>query len=174
MAVNGKQKGNAFERKIANMLSERFQQHTGLEQSFRRNPDSGSFFGGSNQTRLESHGSENAQLGDIICPSDFKFCIECKSYKTAPGLHVLLSQECTQWDEWIEQALQDAKNTEKNFLLIIKYNRVKEFVITDDLHINPDIIYKGHAVMPLTEFLSFHDSFFFDNSVIRIINDLKD
>ncbi len=46
MGVNGKQKGNGFERKIANILSERFKEHTGLEQAFRRNIDSGSFFGG--------------------------------------------------------------------------------------------------------------------------------
>ena len=48
MAVNGKQKGNRFERDIANMFSERFATYTGIEKAFRRNPDSGSFFGGSN------------------------------------------------------------------------------------------------------------------------------
>ena len=53
MAVNGKAKGNSYERKIANLLSARFKDYTGIDQSFRRNPDSGSYFGGQNQKELK-------------------------------------------------------------------------------------------------------------------------
>jgi hypothetical protein len=69
MAVNSKNKGNAFERKIAKNLSERFEAHTGLTDAFRRNLDSGSFFGASNQSRIEKHGTEHANFGDILTPT---------------------------------------------------------------------------------------------------------
>jgi len=89
--VNGKQKGNSFERKIANLLSDRFKEHTGIESSFRRNPDSGSFFGGSNHSRTEKYDTEFAIFGDLICPKSFAYSVECKHYKTA------YISECYRW-----------------------------------------------------------------------------
>ena len=82
MAVNSKQKGNTFERKIANYLSERFQTYIGVEKAWKRNTDSGSFFGGKNQSRTEQYLTEHQQFGDIISPESFKYVIECKHYKT--------------------------------------------------------------------------------------------
>ena len=68
MAVNGKQKGNGFERKIANLLSETFEPYLGISNGFRRNPDSGSFWGGSNLHRTLTHDTDYAVFGDLICP----------------------------------------------------------------------------------------------------------
>ena len=158
---NPKNKGNTFERKIANLLSERFKEWTGLDKSFRRNADSGSYFGGINESRLRTHGTEKANLGDIICPDDFQFTIECKHYKTPPGINALLSQSITEWDNWIAQAQQDSKNSGKNFLLIIRYNRVNEFVITN-LEINTNIKYKGFSILQLSELLNNSDQVFFE------------
>lgn len=96
--VNGKNKGNTFERKVANLLSDRFQQHTGIEKSFRRNSDSGSFFGGGNKSRVAQYDLEHAAFGDLICPDTFLYSVECKHYKSAPSFQSIVNKEVTQWD----------------------------------------------------------------------------
>ena len=120
--VNGKNKGNTFERKIANLLSDRFQQYTGLEKSFKRNADSGSFFGGNNKSRVTQYDLEQAAFGDLICPKTFLYSIECKHYKSAPSFQSLINKDVAQWDNWIKQVEQDSENANKLPLLIIKYN----------------------------------------------------
>jgi hypothetical protein len=172
MGVNGKSKGNGFERKIANVLSERFKEHTGLEQSFRRNIDSGSFFGGGNQFRTQTHDLSKASFGDIVTPPGFKYSIECKFYKTAPGIKSLLNQDIKQWDEWLKQAEQDCTNSNQEMALIIKYNNVEEIVLLDNQKltaklaqalINNDLPlrYKNYVIITLSHFLSLPNSFFF-------------
>lgn len=131
MAVNGKQKGNRFERDIANMLSSRFEEHTGKTQSFRRNADSGSFWGGKNKERKETHDTDYAVYGDLICPKTFKFTVECKNYKTPPSMMSFISQDIKEWDKWISQAEQDATECDKDYILVMKYNRVDIFCILD-------------------------------------------
>ena len=130
MGVNGKAKGSQFERTIANMLSARFADKTGITSSFRRNPDSGSFFGGSNKKRTETHDLDNAFFGDLICPDAFRFSVECKFYKTGPSFASIVKGKITQWDEWIAQAAQDASSSGKEMLLIIKYNGVETVAFT--------------------------------------------
>ena len=127
-----KAKGNSFERKIANALSQRFESHTGIKQAFRRNIDSGSFFGGSNNKRVETHDTEKATFGDIICPSTFDFSLECKHYKSPPSFSLLVKQDCKDWDKWIQQADQDARNANKKMAIVIKYNNVDEIVILNE------------------------------------------
>lgn len=169
--MNSKDKGNTFERKISNLLSVRFRSATGLDQAFRRNIDSGSFFGGSNQRRTVTHNTENATFGDINCPSNFKYAVECKHYKEAPSFKSIMKQDVKAWDLWIEQAQQDAKNSNKLMMLIIKYNNVDEIVILDVLPegLTAAILYKGNHVIPLEEFLNLADSVFFnkeDNTMV--------
>lgn len=129
--TNGKQKGNTFERKCANLLSDRFKGITGIEKSFRRSVDSGSFWGGSNAQRMNTYDTATANFGDLVCPSNFKYTIECKHYKSAPTFKAIIEQNVAQWDEWISQASQDATNACKLPMLIIKYNNVPEFVFVD-------------------------------------------
>lgn len=161
--INGKNKGNSFERKIANLLSKRFSVRTGIEQSFIRNPDSGSFFGGSNQKRTNTHDLEMAVFGDLKCPKSFKFTIECKHYKSPPSFQSLVKGAVTQWDQWISQASQDSVNSGKKFLLIVKYNNVEEIVFTED-ELLPSALfkYKEKNVYRLVDILSLDDSIFFD------------
>lgn len=164
MGVNGKQKGNTFERDIANMFSERFAAHTGIEKSFRRNPDSGSFFGGTNIGRKEIYDTDWAIYGDLICPRDFGFTIECKHYKTPPTMNAILKQEVAEWDKWIGQARQDAKACGKVMLIIIKYNRTKILTITEENTINSGnhiINYKNLEINTLEDVLQESDPFFF-------------
>ena len=161
--VNGKSKGNSFERKIANLLSERFAAHLGITQAFRRNPDSGSFFGGSNTQRTETHSMDYAIFGDLICPRNFRYSIECKHYKTAPTFQSIVEQKVKQWDDWLAQATQDSINSGKSLALIVKYNNVPEIVfisahLTD---INPGLKYKDFNIYQLKDFLGLNDNHFF-------------
>lgn len=131
MAVNGKNKGNTFERKIANLLSARFEPVTGIKQGFRRNPDSGSFFGATNQFRKQTHDLTHAHFGDLICPDNFKFSVECKHYKSGPTFAAIVKGKVAEWDKWMLQAKQDAENSKKDVILIIKYNGTDELVFVE-------------------------------------------
>lgn len=160
--MNSKNKGKSFERKIANLLSARFEERTGIKKSFRRNADSGSFFGGKNQTRLETHDTDKATLGDVTCPADFIYTVECKHYKTSPSLKSIMQQEVKDWDGWIEQAEQDSRNSGKKMLLIIKYNNVDEITITDDPVPNAyNMPYRRYYVSSLKSLLMLDDDHFF-------------
>jgi len=175
MGVNGKQKGNSFERRIANVFSERFKEQTGLEQSFRRNIDSGSFFGGNNQSRTQTHDLSKASFGDIVTPPGFKFSLECKFYKTPPSFNSFLKQDIKQWDDWLTQAKQDSINSNQDMALIIKYNNVEEIVLLDtfktalkfqelDIHtdLNTNALkYRQFSVITMRDFLSLPNDFFF-------------
>lgn len=125
--VNGKQKGNRFEREVAQIFSDRFAGKLGVANGFRRRPDSGAYFGGKNQSRIED--CLNLGFGDIICPDDFLYSIECKSYAHAVGIKSILEQKDKKLDEWIEQASSDAGNAKKLPLLIIKYNLTPVMVL---------------------------------------------
>lgn len=161
--INGKAKGNGFERDIANKLSSRFELFTGISKSFRRNPDSGSFFGASNQSRLDEYDTDYAIFGDLICPRTFKFAIECKNYKTPPSFNSIIKQKVTEWDEWIEQSLQDAENSNKMMMLVIKYNRTDVFVITDHkTETVPAGIYQSYFLYRLDDILELDDNYFFE------------
>jgi hypothetical protein len=162
--VNGKQKGNRFERDIANTLSTRFREHTGIEQAFRRNPDSGSFFGGKNVERAATHDTEWAIYGDLICPRKFKFAVECKNYKTAPILNAILTSSVTDWDGWISQARQDATAAGKEMMLIIKYNRTAIMAIFNKGVVKLPVAmrYKDTEIFMFDDILRLDDSFFFE------------
>jgi hypothetical protein len=163
MPVNGKSKGSSFERKIANLLSARFEPVTGIKQGFRRNADSGSYFGGTNQKRVATHDLDHANFGDLICPKNFEFSIECKFYKTGPSFSSIVKGKITQWDEWITQAKQDAKNSGKLMMLIIKYNGVDElvFVEAEMLGLTLVLPYNNVYGYRLEEFLKLADDNFF-------------
>lgn len=164
MAVNGKQKGNRFEREIANLLSERFRAHTGIETAFRRNPDSGSYFGGKNIARADTHDTEWAIYGDLICPRKFKFAVECKNYKAAPVLNAILTEKVSDWDNWIAQAKQDATASGKEMLLIVKYNRTAVIAFTNPgvIPLPPIFYYKDTEAFTLDQVLALDDTLFFD------------
>jgi hypothetical protein len=155
MPVNGKSKGSRFERKIANLLSARFESVTGIKQGFRRNTDSGSFFGGSNQKRVETHDLDHALFGDLICPKNFRFSVECKFYKAGPTFSAIVKGNIAQWDDWISQAKQDAANSKKAMMLIIKYNGIDEivFVETEIPDISLILPYKGVFGYRLQDFI---------------------
>lgn len=163
MGVNGKSKGSGFERKIANLLSARFEPVTGIKQSFRRNADSGSYFGGTNQRRVETHDLDHANFGDLICPKHFEFSVECKFYKTGPTFSSIVKGKIPQWDEWIKQAKQDSVNSGKLMMLIIKYNGVDELVLVEAEMVGLPLVlpYKNVYGYRLDDFLKLSDDHFF-------------
>lgn len=163
--INSKQKGNTFERKVANILSERFATILDIEQGFRRNPSSGSFFGASNQKRLETHSLEHADFGDILAPAHFRFTIEAKHYKDAPAMAAFVKGQCSLFDGWIAQSEQDALNAGAKAVIIAKFNNVPEIVITDDGEQDFEdrfAIYRDYSFIALTEWLKRPDEYFFE------------
>lgn len=168
MPVNGKSKGNSFERKIANLLSAHFEPVTGLKTAFRRNSDSGSYFGGTNQKRVTTHDLDHANFGDLICPKDFRYSVECKFYKTGPSFSSIVKGKITQWDDWIAQAKQDAVNSNKEVMLIIKYNGIDEivFVATPVNSITLIIAYKDVYGYRLDDYLKLSDTSFFNHGAV--------
>lgn len=166
--VNGKAKGNSYERTISNKLSERFAEYTGIEKSFRRNIDSGSFFGRSNMYRKEVYDTSKATFGDIIIPEHFNFSIECKHYKKMPNFSTIVKQKVSDWDNWLKQAKQDCESSGKKMLLIIKYNNVDDIVFVEEKieKISSILTYKNYYCYTLNDFLSLDNEFFFQDSTL--------
>lgn len=122
MPSKSKNKGNVFERQIADDLS------TIFGYNFERVPNSGAFVGGKNNVRYE-HLSRSQQLiydGDILVPDELEHLkIECKNYGDF-AFHHLFSENKT-LDSWIEQAHSDVKC----WFLIFKITRRGVFVLTE-------------------------------------------
>ena len=165
--VNGKQKGNSFERLVANTLSDKFKEYLNKEKTFIRNPDSGSMLGGKNQSRMDTHLEEFQKFGDVLTPNAFRYSIECKSYKTPPSVNSIIKQEVKQWDVWLEQATQDSKNANRELLLIIKYNNTEPFVLVDKYINEIDFIlrYKQYVCYTLKQFLTLKEEWYFQKDM---------
>lgn len=161
--INSKNKGSSFERDISNKLSKRFEGYTNLEKSFRRNPDSGAYFGKSNASRVATHDISTATFGDIITPVGFRFCLECKAYKEIPSLKSILDQQNATLDKWIAQVTQDATQANLKPCLIIKYDRIAIQVLTPD-NTNSPCSYKGWSFQKFDEWILNNDEFFFERN----------
>jgi len=118
-----KQKGNSFEREIANFLSETYQE------SFIRAPGSGAYVGGKNQSRTQilHEGQIRSFKGDIVPGQSFpKMNAECKSYADFP-FHQVLAGSCKLLDSWIEQMMFVSEPEDLN-ILFMKFNRKGKFI----------------------------------------------
>jgi hypothetical protein len=134
--INGKAKGNGFERIIAKKLSTFL---APLE--FRRSQSSGAILGGKNSKHLEKFSAEIRALfvGDVTPTNEadvlkaegwkFRFSIECKSYKSVDTLQHLLDD--SKIYGWFDQATTDAEKLNKEPILIIKFNRTDLFAVLD-------------------------------------------
>lgn len=105
---------------------------------------------------------DHANFGDLICPKNFKFSVECKFYKTGPTFSAITKGKITQWDDWIAQAKQDAENSKKDMLLIIKYNGIDEVVFVEKQVTGSTLIlpYKGYFGYRLDEYLQLDNKYF--------------
>ena len=153
-----KEKGKAFERYIANDLSDIF------NLSFTRTPNSGAYVGGKNKHRMNTLSNSQILLteGDIIVPDElYNLKIECKSYKALP-FHQLFTQ-CKQIDEWIEQAYSEAKV----WFLIFKISRAGSYVCFDSQYY-PNFECHGNILHYGKYIVASYDEFFTQNKDVLL------
>jgi hypothetical protein len=145
-----KEKGKAFERWVANDLSDIF------ELSFTRTPNSGAYVGGKNSYRMNTLSNSQILLteGDIIVPDELQnLKIECKSYKVLP-FHQLFTR-CKQLDDWIDQA----SSNEKLWFLLFKINRAGSYICFHDKY-RKDLDIEGNVLYYNTHVIATYDGFF--------------
>lgn len=175
--VNGKAKGNSFERYVANVFSDRFSSLFKVDKPFRRNVDSGSFYGRNNSGRMSESVSEHIHVSDILSPSGFRFILECKSYKSAPNFFNVVADGSDLINSWISQVSGDVFGLNSVLgskyvpALVMKWNRVPVYVMCPLDCFNGINLFAGHFVyryllddmwigLSLDDFLNLDDSFF--------------
>lgn len=111
--VNGKQKGNGFERKVAKKLTE------WCGQKFNRTPMSGAL-------RWDN---DKRVVSDIVPPQSMKwpFSVECKCVESSWEFNTLLENTATLWKHW-EQADSDAQREDMIPMLVFTKNYRNDFV----------------------------------------------
>lgn len=116
-----KEKGKAFERKIAHLLTDVF------EDTFTRTPNSGAHTGGQNAVNNFTDNQKLLLDGDIIVPESLsKLVFECKTKKVFSFSQLYRKSKVL--EDWIEQA----KHPEKLWFLIFKINNQGEYVVFDE------------------------------------------
>lgn len=121
-----KQKGNSWEREVAQYLSELW------GENFMRAPGSGAYIGGINTHRKQilSEGQIRTFKGDIIPGPGFSMLnIECKSYKDFAFHQILSGTTNKQLESWIEQAMEVA-DTGDFTVLFMKFTRQGTYIAT--------------------------------------------
>lgn len=131
---NSKGKGNNFEGQIAKKLSAALS-----PLNFIRSPGSGARVGGKNFEKFgEMFGEEALSIfvADVVPINEkksgltFLHSIECKSYKTPDSFTSLVAGSANVF-KWFEESVEDAKKTNKNPILIFKWNNTPIFVAVD-------------------------------------------
>lgn len=125
MPSPSKTKGNSFERRVADFLTNMY------GEKFIRAPGSGAYVGGKNTHRKEllHEGQIRNFKGDIVPGQSFqKLNAECKSYKDFP-FHQLYSGEIKILEAWLDQ-LMDVADPGDYSILFMKFNRKGEFIAT--------------------------------------------
>ena len=124
MTSPSKNKGNSFEREIAQFLT------TLYGETFIRAPGSGAYVGGSNSRRKEvlHEGQIRSFKGDIVPGQSFpRLNAECKSYSDLP-FHQLFSGSVKQLDNWIDQCLDAGDPGDAN-IIFMKFNRKGRYIL---------------------------------------------
>ena len=115
--MNSNKKGKSWELEASHLL----QQYFGG--TFNRVPRSGAMFGGKNIKYAKGQRKDVKEImsGDIICPTNFPFSVETKSYSSF-DFSKLYQGKSKMLDEWIEQADSDAVLSGKEMLILMKFN----------------------------------------------------
>lgn len=125
MPSPSKAKGNSFERRVADFMTELY------GEKFIRAPGSGAYVGGKNVHRKASlHEAQVRNFKSDIVPGESfpRMNAECKSYKDFP-FHQLYSGNTKILDGWLDQLMDVADPGDFN-ILFMKFNRKGEFVAT--------------------------------------------
>jgi Holliday junction resolvase len=126
MGAKSKQKGNRYERRCVQLLSE----FTGVP--FRRIPSSGAFnkFGGAKV-------AEYVFSGDVISDNkDFIFSVEAKSQKVFSFVAMLKNPKTSAFTEWWKQCVGDAGSVSRLPMLMFKPDSQEDFVALNDAGVN--------------------------------------
>lgn len=141
----GKRKGNAFESKIAKLLS------ASLPLSFIRSPGSGARVGGVNFDKFGAMFGEDALklfVADVVPTNEkdtgynFKWSIECKSYASQDTFTSLVNGTAKMYG-WFQESVVDAAKVGKQPMLIMKWNNTQTFVVVEKIHadaVKPSLI----------------------------------
>lgn len=133
----GKSKGNGFEGQIAKKLSVAL-----APLNFIRSPGSGARVGGKNFEKFGEMFGEDALkifVADVVPINEkkeglnFLHSIECKFYKTPDTFTQLVAGTANVF-KWFEESVEDAKKTNKNPILIFKWNNTPIFVAVNKNH----------------------------------------
>lgn len=121
-AGGGRNKGSAFERKVAKLIIATFANKGITKQDCYRTPGSGGH-------RFAS----KTDPGDLVLSPKlrklFDYCVECKSYKTVPWGRLLSSGNNGIFDDWWKQTCKAAKTTKAPPLLVFKHNGSEPYVM---------------------------------------------
>jgi len=108
---NSRRKGNTFELKIASIFNDRFK-----TKEFNRSPGSGAY------ATTHSLPEHLKIYGDLITPSNFKFCVECKKGYPKENLYSLYNNSSEFWG-FINQCEKDSLKSGKVPMVIFKQDR---------------------------------------------------
>jgi hypothetical protein len=153
MAVNSKKKGNRVELQMAKILTDRF------GQTFKRVPMSGAF-GTINAHENIREDVKEILSGDLICPTGFRFSVEVKSRLDFNFWDLIADETVNEIDDWIKQAENDAKISNKEPLIIFKANNRKPFVLFPKRMKKGKLTYGDYTILRLDYFLAIRDQFF--------------
>jgi Holliday junction resolvase len=109
--TNSKAKGSRFERKIASLLNNRLN-----TKEFSRTPGSGAF------ATTHTLPDYLKIYGDLIAPSKFKYCIECKKGYKNIKINNILDYSSQLW-KFIEQCEKDSLKCGKEPMLLMQQDR---------------------------------------------------
>ena len=151
---NSRAKGNAFERKVADMLNKRFS-----TKEFCRTPGSGAF--ATSHKNLPEH---LKLYGDLITPINFRYVIECKKGYNKENICSFFSKK-SEINSFIKQADKESKYSNKPFIIILCQDRQKPICILhkDNVtYINDDyLLYNDKYIITTLENLLMLDNYFF-------------
>ena len=163
--VNSKSKGSGFESAIAKLLTKTF-----APLNFVRSPGSGARVGGKNFETFGKMFGEDALkifVADVVCLNErdvgieFLHSIECKFYKSPDSFQNLLLGKANIYG-WFEESVIDAKKTNKNPILIFKWNNTQIFIAVNaetkiPSNINKIVLVNGIQICLLDDLLSYTD-----------------
>lgn len=161
MPSKSKDKGNRLERDMRDLLNHAFE-----TDQFARTPNSGAIMGLSNWEKNQKlEDSTKRALGsDIICPSWFRFSIECKNYKDKPNYASLIWDKDTDLDGWIGEVLFDAINMKRTPLLFFRTNRKGTYCVLPIQFVSVTNTHYENFVRYRSEFMIVRMDCFFVNA----------
>jgi Holliday junction resolvase len=154
---NSGDKGHRGERNLGKLLKKRF----GFD--FVRTIGSGNRW---SQVVFLPKFASNVYSGDLICPENFKFVVECKDGYGEIDLHVCFERGLKKLDEWMQQATDEHLRCGRFPIICWKkdYKPWLAMIRKEDLgkaEFKYLLNYKDWCIMALCKLLDLNDGFFF-------------